>query len=272
MNTIYFDLDAIAEYLNKSADNVMDMPLKDVVKAKKDIDKKKINDSITDLKNDEGYPGFIKKFFIPYHMLSRYFTEEEIVQTCIDFNLGIHNLCREINIPLSKSSRHYHDHPEIYTYKETGWRYVSQYDNCGRELAERKRERCEVFLAKSNYQGTVHGEVIKSLLLNRFPELSAYNIECYGMSHAEDNYEVFISKSDAKNKGSIYTPFDALMTGDTEKILERNESYCKSYNNGTYSLPEWEKRKEEYADLFELVDSFRNRVPVREEEPELEME
>lgn len=272
LNAVRLDLDAVARFLNKNVEEVIKMPMGDVIQAQQDFEEQRIRDNIASLKQDENYSALIRKFFIPFRMLSRYFTEDEIVQACAEHNIKEMDLCQEICIPLSRNSSYYHNHPEHYSYKETAFRYISQYDLAGRELAERKRERCEVFMGKSNYQGIVHGEVIKSLLLNRFPELSAYNIECYGINCAEDNYEVYISKSDAKNKGSIYTPFDALMAGDTEKILERNESYCKFYNNGTYSLPEWEKRKEEYADIFELVDSFKNRVPVREEEPELEIE
>lgn len=272
MNIIRFDLDTIAGYLGKNTEEVKEMPVKDVLQAQQDLDKQKIQDNIASLRRDENYPELIRKFFTPYEMLSGYFTEDEIVQACAEHNIKENDLCKEIKIPLSESSEYYHSHPGQYSYKETDFRYISRYDRWGRELAEKKRAKCKIFLAKSDYQGHVHGDIIRSLLLSRFPELSAYNVDCYGMSFEKDNYEVYISKKEAENPGSIYTPFDALMTGDVEAIRERNRSYCEMYHNGAYSLPEWEKRKEEYADLFELVDSFKGRVPVREEieEPEID--
>lgn len=190
---------------------------------------------------DKEYERLVIKYFTPFRFLRRWFDEREIVLACADSGITLRDLCSETNVePGAKC--HYSEAE----YLRTSFESVPQYDNHGRELAERKREKRDVYRIVNPYQGTKHGDVVRKLLYDRYSELEKFGFSFYSMDHTD--YEIY-------PKNGIYVNFAAMMSGNVDAILFRNEEYCKWYNNGRYSLKGHKEAivTDEAREMFDLI-------------------
>lgn len=201
--------------------------------------------------DDAEYERLVKKFFTPFDFLRHWFDEKEIVYACADTGVTIGDLCQEAFTEPGMRQSYYTQYGE---YLRTSMEYVAQYDRDGHELAERKREKVDVYRIKNQYQGLVHGKVIEYLLYERYPKLKKFHFKFYGYNDSEYDYEIYPD-------GGIYVPFTALMTGDIDMIIHRNRDYCKWYNNGRYSPEECEKafQTERTHELFDCIRQVGNK-------------
>ena len=88
--------------------------------------------------------------------------------------------------------------------------------------------------------------MIQKLLYDRYPELEKFEFSFYGMDST--SYEIY-------PKNGIYVNFAAMMSGNVDAILFRNEEYCKGYNNGRYSLNGHKEAiaTDEAKEMFDLI-------------------
>lgn len=201
--------------------------------------------------DDIEYERIVKKFFTPFNFIQHWFDEKDIIRACANTGVTIRDLCQEAFTEPGMRQSYYAQYGE---YLRTSMEYVAQYDRDGHELAERKKEKVDVYRIKNQYQGLVHGEVIKYLLYERYPKLKKFHFKFYGYNDSEHDYEIYPD-------GGIYVPFTALMTGDIDMIMHRNRDYCKWYNNGRYSPEECEKafQTEHTHELFNCIRQVGNK-------------
>ena len=79
-----------------------------------------------------------------------------------------------------------------------------------------------------------------------------FGFESYGMDHGpEEKYEIY-------PKNHIYTPFQALLSGDIETIKKRNLTYGTSRNFGEYTVSKVKERLsgEETGHYFEVIQGL----------------
>lgn len=236
------NLDELSEYTDTSIEELKTKSYTDLEKMINNMTKEKFIEQNNKNAKDAEYERLVLKYFLPLPLLRHWFDDREIIFACAHTGITEHDLCQELCVNLG--SKCYYSNSE---YLRTSWEYVPQYDNCGRVLLKRKREKRDVYRITSHYQHCSHGQVIRHLLYERYPELSKFGFETYGM-HSEENYEIY-------PKNGIYIPFAALMSGDIDFIIHRNREYCKSYNNGRYSPEECEKafRTKEVLEMFDLI-------------------
>lgn len=175
-------------------------------------------------------------------MLRCWFSDQEIILACANANVTKRDLCEETFV--SPGQKYWHPKAE---YVRTSREYVPQFDRCGRKLEERELKTVDVYRVPNRYQGIRHGAIVANLLYGRYPELSRFDFKMYNASH-ETRYEIY-----AKNH--VYVPWQALMTGNVDEIMFRNETYCRSYNRGEYTPAKWQKRlmEKETQELFDAV-------------------
>lgn len=134
------------------------------------------------------------------------------------------------------------------------------------QLMEGERCMCDVYRVKNSYQHTRHGNVVLDLLYGTFPELREFKFDAYGLDYqSEKDYEIYPANH-------IYTPLEAMLTGDVEAIKTRNNRYAAAYNHGAYTVSATEERlsskeAEHYFDVIRNLDRTKlanlQKVPFR---------
>lgn len=237
----YLELDDLSAYTGMPVDELKKKPYADLEAAIEAMKRDKFINQNNKNAQDKEYERLVIKYFTPFRFLRHWFDEREIVLACADSGLTERDLCSETNVePGAKC--HYSEAE----YLRTSFESVPQYDKCGRELAERKREKRDVYRVVNQYQHVRHGKVIQKLLYDRYPELEKFEFRFYGMDST--SYEIY-------PKNGIYVNFAAMMSGNVDAILFRNEEYCKGYNNGRYSLNGHKEAiaTDEAKEMFDLI-------------------
>lgn len=237
----YLELDDLSAYTGMPVDELKKKPYADLEAAIEAMKRDKFINQNNKNAQDKEYERLVIKYFTPFRFLCRWFDEREIVLACADSGITLRDLCSETNVePGTKC--HYSEAEYLHTSFES----VPQYDKCGRELAERKREKRDVYRIVNQYQHLRHGKVIQKLLYDRYPKLEKFGFSFYGMDHTD--YEIY-------PKNGIYVNFAAMMSGNVDAILFRNEEYCKRYNNGRYSLNGHKEAiaTDEAKEMFDLI-------------------
>lgn len=252
MGFYYLELDELASYKGTTVDKLKKKSYTKLEEMITEMKQQKIMERCKRNAEDEEYERLVLKYFTPVPFLRYWFSDEEIVLACAMSNISERDLCSEEYVkpghrcPYSKAE-----------YIRTSFESVRQYDNCGRELADRRREKMDVYRVPSQFQGTRHGKVIQYLLYQRHSELAKFDFSFYEMYGRKD-YEIY-------PKNNIYTPFTALMSGNVDHIIHRNREYCKWYNNGRYSPEECEKafHTKEALEMFELIQQIGERERIQ---------
>ena len=234
-------LEELSKFYQISVEDLKQKRYCDLEQMEQDMIRMKAEQEILRNAEDQEFARIVRKFFTPYAYLRTWFSEAEILAAC----------CRQISMrdlveerPAGASGRIFDENAEFLRNEAV---YVSQYDAYGRELAERKLERRDLYRVKHRYQGLCHGRVILDLLYTKYPQLAKCRFDAYSMDDPS-NYEIYPANN-------IYTPFAALMSGDTEAIVKRNRDYAKFYNHGIYTLEQTDKRlaSEEAQEYFDLI-------------------
>ena len=237
----YLELDDLSAYTGMPVDELKKKPYADLEAAIEAMKRDKFINQNNKNAQDKEYERLVIKYFRPFQFLCRWFDEREIVLACADSGITLRDLCSETNVePGTKC--HYSEAE----YLRTSFESVPQYDKYDRELAERKREKRDVYRVVNQYQHVRHGKVIQKLLYDRYPELEKFEFSFYGMDST--SYEIY-------PKNDIYVNFAAMMSGNVDAILFRNEEYCKCYNNGRYSLNGHKEAiaTDEAKEMFDLI-------------------
>lgn len=237
----YLELDELSAYTGIPVKELKKKPYVELESDIKTMKRDKFIKQNNQNAQDKEYERLVIKYFTPFQFLRRWFDEREIVLACADSGIMLRDLCSETNVePGAKC--HYSKAEYLRTSSES----VKQYDSHGRELAERKMEKRDVYRIVNPYQGTKHGDVVRKLLYDRYPELEKFGFSFYGMDHTD--YEIY-------PKNGIYVNFAAMMSGNVDAILFRNEEYCKWYNNGRYSLKGYKEAiaTDEAKEMFDLI-------------------
>lgn len=236
------DLDALSEYSGTAVADLKKLSYEDLEGKLKAMKEDKILRENKQNAEDKEYERLVLKYLKPLNMLRCWFSDREIVLACANANVTKHDLCEETFV--SQGQKYHHSNAE---YVRTSKEYVPQYDRWGRKLEERQLKTVDVYLIPNRYQGIRHGAIIANLLYKRYPELSRFKFKMYDTSH-ETRYEIY-------TKNGIYVPWQALMTGNVDEIISRNETYCRSYNCGEYTPAKWQKRlmEKETQELFDAT-------------------
>lgn len=237
----YLELDDLSAYTGIPVKELKKKPYVELESDIKAMKEDKFRNQNSQNAQDKEYERLVIKYFTPFRFLRRWFDEREIVLACADSGVTLRDLCSETNVePGAKC------HYSKAEYLRTSFESVPQYDSRGRELAERVREKRDVYRVVNQYQHLRHGKVIQKLLYDRYPELEKFGFSFYGMDHTD--YEIY-------PKNGIYVNFAAMMSGNVDAILFRNEEYCKWYNNGRYSLNGHKEAiaTDEAKEMFDLI-------------------
>ena len=237
----YLELDELSAYTGIPVKELKKKPYVELESDIKAMKEDKFRNQNSQNAQDKEYERLVIKYFTPFQFLRHWFDEREIVLACADSGITLRDLCSEVNV--EPGARCHYSKAE---YLRTSSESVKQYDRDGRELAERKMKKRDVYRIVNPYQGTKHGDVIRKLLYDRYPELEKFGFSFYGMDHTD--YEIY-------PKNNIYVNFAAMMSGNVDAILFRNEEYCKWYNNGRYSLKAHKEAiaTDEAKEMFDLI-------------------
>lgn len=240
------DLDRLSAHSNIPVEKLKEKSYAELEKMEKEMNREKFLEQNKKNAEDAEYERIVVKYFEPMAFLRNWFTEREIVLACANLGVTERNLCSEMTV--EPGHKCWRDNAE---YLRTSVESVPQYDKQGNELMERKRKKMDVYRVASRYQSTCHGDVVKKLLYERYPELEEFGFSAYGMSCGERVYEIY-------PKNNVYVGFTSLMTGNVDAILDRNRRYCKWYNNGRYSPDECEKafHEESVRKMFDVIHSI----------------
>lgn len=221
------DIEFIKKWTNISEEELMMRLVKDAVGLQAEAEENQKKTILEERKNDKSYSvEFIKKYFRQYSYLEKYFTPIEILEAC-----KIHMAKRDFIEKMYLRGHHpncsYGEFLEYttHTFKE----YKGRWE---REV----RDDATVVLVPNRYQD-INGanEVIKHLLLSKFPFLNDYKLNVYRVDNQNDWF--FIdnpNENEEYGSSSLYVPFSAIMEKDTDKIVGTHRKYWHNYGNGKY--------------------------------------
>lgn len=249
------DLEQMAEYKSMQPEDLMQKSIAEILQLNADIKKEKAHNEALRNAADEEYIRLVKKYFTPFAMLAKYFSEEDIIIACSN-HLTVHNLTDEYPIPkdryrvniLPKDYKPCGENTEYIGEKRVSVpRYAK--NPAGEQLLIGEEKMCYVYRITAKYQGLRHGNIILELLYAKHPELEQFGFDAYEYRDYENcPYEIY-------PKNHIYTPFEALLAGDIDAIRKRNTEYAKSYNAGTCTPANMKKllESEEAKYFFDVI-------------------
>lgn len=243
----YLPLEEMAKYLNVDVSELKKKTYYELENLR-DLMKKEKANAMAHANAESGeFANLVRKYFTPFSYLTQWFSEDEIIYACA-INLTKMDIVQETEI--EKGKRLCNQNSECIG---TRYGYIKQYTKSGQLLDERKRCLCDVYLEANRYQGTYHGKVILSLLYKKHPELKKFHFKAYSCDYDTERYEIY-------PENNLYVPFTALMNGNVGAIKKRNIDYCKSYNNGIYTLAKLEERFHDpnVLEFFQIVQAIGN--------------
>ena len=103
---------------------------------------------------------------------------------------------------------------------------------------------CDSYMVPAQYQSTKHEQIIRPIMHARYPWLAKFKCSFYSLDFYDNGVEEFYVKTAQDHAGhrSLYVPYRAFMAKDIGAIMERNESYLKSY---TKSNAVWNSLKDD---------------------------
>lgn len=231
--------------------------------------KEKAEQKTRQRESDKEYIRLLKKYFTMWNMLTRYWTEGEVIAASAR-HMGVRDLTEEhpIKQTLGKSAAGTSVYlGEDAEYLRTSMESLPRYSKVEhKRLMEGERCMCDVYRVKNSYQHTRHGNVVLDLLYGTFPELREFKFDAYGLNYeSEKDYEIYPANH-------IYTPLEAMLTGDIEAIKKRNNSYAAAYNYDKYTVSAVKERlsskeAEHYFDVIRNLDRTKlenlQKVPFR---------
>lgn len=240
--SIFIDDDNLKDFYNLSDDELKNKTVAELQKLHNDMLTQKAFDEAKRNEKDEEYARLVQKYFTPYHMLNKYWTDKEIILACSK-HIGARNIVSEY-----KTENQHCPYPDA-EFIKTSNAYIDQYYH-GHKLAQQKWAKVNIFRIKNEYQGIYHGDIILELLYSRHPVLSKYEFDAYSYDY-NCPYEIY-------PKNHIYVPFEALMQKDINAIIQRNIDYAASYNTGSFSPAEMQKRlnSDEIKEFFETIKNM----------------
>lgn len=226
---IYFP--DLVEYSGKSEGELKNLSVNDLISLSDKMKSDKDAAASRNRAQDPEFARIVKKFFRPFEFLSKWFTEDEIISSCANL-LSVNDICGEFK---TKGSVCPYQDAE---FLRRSMEYMPRYTRSGEELMERERCMVDVYRISAQYQGTKHGRVILDLLYGKCPDLRKYNFQAYEYSSYGLVYEIY---PQGKYAG-IYVPFEALLDGDVNAVIQRNREYAKSYNFGDFTTEKMDLR------------------------------
>lgn len=242
MGNYSLDLDGLSKYTGTPIEVLKKEPYIDLENLIKAMNENKFINQCNQTAADAEFGRLVCKYFQPFGFLRHWFDEKEIILACANSGLQVYDLCMEEYVEPGR--KHWNKNAE---YLRTSVESMPQYDAKGREFMERSQKRMDVYRVANKYQSTKQGEVIKLLVYGRYPELEKFGFKFYGMDCS--NYEIY-------PENNIYVDFVAMMSGNVDAILFRNEEYCKWYNKDRYS-PEGHKKAISTWEAREMFDLIR---------------
>ncbi len=243
------DLEALSNSTGKSVEELYNMSLSDILALKEEMNANIQKTQTYSKLSDQNYRQLVIKYLEPYHLLSKYWTDDEIIQACAICNINIGELTEEYYSSVQNCPYPVND------YITYDYRTVRRFTKSGEELLYGERKKVNVFRIRHHCQHIYYSKVIKHLLLSTYPQLKDCNFSIYGLQYGEkeDSYEIY-----PKNPSCIYTPFKALMEKDIDTIIKRNIDYAKAYNFGEYTPEKARQRlaSKEVQAYFKLIKSL----------------
>lgn len=256
MGFYHLDLDKLSEYTGTCIDELKALSYAELESRIEDMERDKIIMRNSRNAGDAEYERLVLKYFEPVKFLRHWFSDREIILACAHTGVTESSLCQETHV--KPGAKFWNGNSDFI---RTSMEYVKQFDQYGREFAERIRMKRDVYREKSTYQHFCQGDVILHLLYGRYPALAKFGFSAYGMTGGYD-YEIY-------PKNGIYTSFAALMSGDVDWIVHRNREYCRRYNNGRYSPEECEKalRTDEAQEMFGIIRDIGKKECIKGHSP-----
>lgn len=245
----------LQQFWHISSSELKQKSLDEIIQMQERMSQAKNDDIILKRIKDEEFTKIVTTYLTIYPMLSHYWSKEQIVEACAKYT-SISNIVSEHAIPVEYIHENPKEiHPEqISEYLRTSTEYTQRYTKSGEPLLEGAYKKCHVYRIKNPYQTIQHGNIILDLLYATYPELKEFQFSAYGMyaSEKENDYEIYPNNP-------IYTPFHALMKRDISMIIQRNKTYCKTYNNGIYTTKELDARlhSDKVKHYFETITNLK---------------
>lgn len=244
MNFINFK--ALSEYFERTVADLKQETYASLEALEAQMRREKAEDEARRNAVDAEYIRLLKKYFTMWHLLTSYWTEAEVIAAASK-HMSVRDLVSEV--PVRQGRKYWDSNAE---YIRTSWESIPRYTRSGEELMERERVMCDVYRVKNQYQRLRHGKIVLELLYSTFPELMEFGFKAYGLEYGpEEEYEIY-------PKNHIYTPFQALLTGDIEAIKKRNLDYGRSYNSGEFMFSKVKERldSKEVEHYFKVIQEL----------------
>lgn len=96
---------------------------------------------------------------------------------------------------------------------------------------------CDTYMVPAQYQSTKHENIIRPIMMARYPWLAKYKCSFYSLNFYEGHTEEFYVRT-ANEHGpqgghrSLYVPYEAFMAHDVAAIEKRNAEYLRGYTKG----------------------------------------
>lgn len=254
MHTI--DFDELSAYFDRSVEDLKEESYVHLEALEDQMRKEKAENQAMRNAKDVEFIRLTKKYFSMWHLLTRYWTEAEVI-AAVAKHMNAYDLVEELAVrrPFNYTSV-YIDSLGPATnppgpsaeFIRISKEHLPVFKN-GEELARRDYCLCDVWRVQSSHQDNHHGEVVLELLYNTFPELREFNFRAYRLNYGkEEDYEIYPTPD-------LYTPLKALLAGDLEAIRKRNFDYCSWYNHGEYTVAKVKERlaSEEGRHYFDVI-------------------
>lgn len=192
-------------------------PEKDIYICDTCLEKLKTNKETTkkeSLELTDELATYIKRWYRNFDYLAQFFDETDICRAVLpraftqlnDGTIYDFQLTSELTIPTDYDQTYYSNSPH-HEYLKTAYRSVQNHDKHGRAYADHSTKQCAIYRTYHNYQRTIDGRVVLTLLYQKYPELKEFGFSAYAIDYNTELYEIYPNNH-------IYTPFKALMNGE----------------------------------------------------------
>lgn len=205
------------------------------------------------------------------YLLLRYWSYDDAMNAIAKYTT-LHDLTKEIAIPIDDKS---HTFYETHFQKiDTRMASIPQFDNKGRQLMESKYCKCYIYELPASYRYLSNAKPLEELLKKTFPQLNELESNIYGlhnlpsdMTERTKTLDQFILYAHLENKTTWNVPLKALMTHNSQSIIDATMDYAKSYNSGYYTPENIAQKINEPASqhFFEIVDNLQH-IDVKSDE------
>lgn len=228
------DIELIKKWVDISEEELMQRLVKDAIGLQKEAEanrnKARIKKRNTSSKGGLSYAEIVEKFLRNYSYLSKYFSKEEIVETC-SHHMDINNLTEETTVRGRRDEKDTLYGVGVFLRHESNCVFTEYKGSWTRDVVDDGT----VYMTSYYLQSLYSKKVDEELILKSCPWLTDYEIKVYDINERNDWIFIDIPTDiDDYSTKSLYVPASALFTKNADAIVECHKNYWHEYGSGKY--------------------------------------